>query len=75
VSPSRLSGLYLVKVVAGVAAISFNYGCFILVSRRRVAAARANHAEVLRYSKMIDWTLYLGGPFALIALGIALFGI
>ena len=73
--PSRLSGLYLTKVVAGAVAIGVNYWCFVPVLLRRAAATEGRHADVLRYSTMIDRTLPIGGPFLLIALGLGLFGI
>lgn len=68
----RFRGWYAVKVVCGSIAVATNIYCVLPVTRRRAAAESENKTEVRRYSRQIYYTLLVGLPAALIALGIGI---
>ncbi len=64
----RLSGIDLVKVFSGLAAVLANLACWFPVKNRKIALDRGDKAEVKKQSLMIlRWT-QIGLPFAVIAL-------
>jgi hypothetical protein len=73
--PARLSGWYLAKVACGLVAVASNAVCVVPVVLRVRAAERARPDDVVRYSRMIDWTAVVGIPAAVVAFSIAASGI
>lgn len=71
--PSRLGeGLYLTKIIAGSLAVATNLYSFYPVAMRRRAALVGDGKAAARYGRMIDRTVPVGLPAALLALGIGL---
>jgi len=56
--------------VCGLVAIASNAACVVPVVLRARAAKQARPEDVMRYSRMIDWTAVVGIPAALVAFGI-----
>jgi len=68
IEPSRLDGLYALKVVAGAVAVLGNVLCVIPVLRRHAAAQRDDLAAVIRQSRLIDLISMLAIPAGGVAL-------
>lgn len=68
INTARLSGLYLLKMLAGLIAVSANLLCWFPVRKRKMAAAKKDGAEVKRQSLMILRLTQVGMPAALLAL-------
>jgi hypothetical protein len=67
-----LSGLLLVKIAFGMAAIVVNALCVLPVVRRRFAAARSEEENVRRQSKWIGLAFVVGLPLGFAAMGLGL---
>lgn len=66
--PSRLSGLYLLKVSMGLLAVSGNILCVYAIVRRKVAADARDFAGLVRYSVMVDKLSAVSVPAGFVAL-------
>ena len=69
---NQFSGLYAIKIVAALLAITANLVCIFPVMRRKAAADRGDHEEVAKISDFILRTI-IGAPAALLALGIGVY--
>jgi hypothetical protein len=65
---ATMSPALLVKIIAGLIAVSSNAVCVLPVALRKKAADSGNHADVIRYSRAIDRISLLGIPAGVIAL-------
>lgn len=72
---SRMSGLYLMKVVFGLLAILINGLCVIPVIKRKLTIDRGQKPQAYQNSKWIDRAAGVGIPLGLIALGIGIYWI
>lgn len=64
--------VYAAKIICGLLAVSANiYSIYPVIMRKRAADA-ADKAGIRRYGKLIDATVPVGVPAALVALGIGL---
>lgn len=70
--PAKLSFLYGAKVVSGLGAVLTNAYSLYPVIRRQRAAERGDDAAVRHYARLLDRTVPVGVPLALIALAIGL---
>lgn len=70
--PAKLSALYAAKVLCGSGAVLTNAYSLYPVIRRHQAAKRRDDAAVRRYARMLDATVPVGVPLALIAFVIGL---
>ena len=68
IDPSRLDGLYLVKVLAGGLAVLSNLVCLWPVIQRKRAADSNDLPAVIHYSSLIDQISMLAIPAGLLAL-------
>jgi len=71
--PGRFSGLYAVKVAAGLIAVLGNILCVIPVLQRRAAAESGDLQGVIRLSRQVDFISVLAIPAGLVALSIGIF--
>jgi hypothetical protein len=62
-------------IACGLTAIASNAVCVVPVLLRVRAAEDARPYDVVRYSRMIDWTAVVGIPAALVAFGIGASGL
>lgn len=68
--PSRLSGLYLLKVGLGLTALGANFACLAPVFRRAAAARAGDAAAVRAQSRRVFIAFAVGFPAALGALAL-----
>ncbi|MDE2421294.1 MAG: hypothetical protein KGO49_08975 [Gammaproteobacteria bacterium] len=66
--PSKLSGLYLLKVIAGSIAVSGNIYCLYPILKRKLAANKRDFESLVRYSRVIDNISLVAIPAGLVAL-------
>lgn len=66
--PSRLSGLYLLKVTAGLFAVSANIYCLYPIIKRKLAANNTNFEALVYYSYVVDKISAIAVPAGFIAL-------
>ena len=68
-----MSPALAVKVVAGLVAVGANAYCVFPVMQRKRAADEERLDEVIRLSRHVDASAIVGGPAAVVALGLGLF--
>jgi hypothetical protein len=72
-SDTQLAPLLIIKLVAGLIAVSLNVACVVPVVMRKRAADAADLSNVIRYSRMIDGLSAVGLPAFVVALATGLF--
>ena len=71
--PSRLHGIYLVKVVSGALAVILNLLCFIPVMQRKKAIEIEDSNKAKRNGALLQKIALLGLPAALVALSAGIY--
>ncbi|MFU3924556.1 hypothetical protein [Pseudomonas citronellolis] len=72
VDTDQLSGLYVVKIAAGLIAVVGNILCVIPVLRRSRAAEMDDLTDVIKRSRQIDFISLLAIPAGLVALAVGI---
>lgn len=69
IEPERLSGLYVLKIIAGLIAVLGNLWCLVPVMQRQQAAQQEDLHRVILQSQRIDRISLIAIPAGLVALG------